>query len=76
MKLIISILIYFINIIESLPLLHKSLITLRVLNDEKSIKYKQIIIDIGTGRIQTMKEITNKISSIYYIDNNNQNIII
>ena len=39
-------------------------------------KYKQIIIDIGTGRIQTMKEITNKISSIYYIDNNNQNIII
>lgn len=39
-------------------------------------KYKQIIIDIGTGRIQTIKEITNKISSIYYIDNNNQNIII
>jgi predicted nucleotidyltransferase len=39
-------------------------------------KYKQIIIDIGTGRITQIKEITNKISSIYYIDNNNQNIII
>jgi len=39
-------------------------------------KYKQIIIDIGTGRIQTIKEIRYKISSIYYIDNNNQNIII
>ena len=45
MKLIISILIYFINIIESLPLLHKSLITLRVLNDENSFKYRQIIIE-------------------------------
>jgi len=44
MKLII-ILAYFIKITESLPLLSKSLITLRVLNDENSFKYKQIIIE-------------------------------
>jgi len=39
-------------------------------------KCKTIIIDIGTGRITNIKEITNKIASIMYIDNNNQNIII
>ena len=39
-------------------------------------KCKTIIIDIGIGRITNIKEITNKIASIMYIDNNNQNIII
>ena len=39
-------------------------------------KYKQIIIDIGTGRIKTINEIRFKVASIYYIDKNNQNIII
>ena len=43
-------------------------------------KYKSIIIDIGTERIQTTKEFydrvlyTNNFSNVYYIDNNNQNI--
>lgn len=43
-------------------------------------KYKNIIIDIGTKRIQTTKEFynrilyTDKFSNVYYIDNNNQNI--
>jgi predicted nucleotidyltransferase len=43
-------------------------------------KYKTIIIDIGTERINTTKELynrltyKNKYSNVYYIDNNNQNI--
>ena len=44
-------------------------------------KYKHIIIDIGTERIQTTKELytrvlytNDKFSNVYYIDNNNQNI--
>jgi predicted nucleotidyltransferase len=39
-------------------------------------KCKTIIIDIGIGRITNIKELKNKISSIIYIDNSNQNIII
>jgi hypothetical protein len=78
MKLIISILIYFINIIESLPLLHKSLITLRVLNDEKSIKYKQIIIEewnhdlddiYQTWIIPAKKSIDNNVTCTFFENN-------
>jgi len=39
-------------------------------------KCKITIIDIGIGRITTLKEVYNKFSNVYYIDNNNQNIII
>ncbi len=37
-------------------------------------KYKNIIIDIGKGDIKNMEDIKNKVSNIYYIDNNNQTI--
>ena len=39
-------------------------------------KCKNIIIDIGTGNIKNFEDIKNKISNVYYIDSNNQNIII
>jgi hypothetical protein len=39
-------------------------------------KCKITIIDIGIGRITSLKEVYNKFSNVYYIDNNNQNIII
>ena len=39
-------------------------------------KCKNVIIDIGTGDIKNFEDIKKKISNVYYIDNNNQNIII
>jgi predicted nucleotidyltransferase len=37
-------------------------------------KCKNVIIDIGTGDIKTIEDVKKKISNVYYIDNNNQNI--
>ena len=37
-------------------------------------KYKNIIIDIGKGDIESIEDIKNKILNVYYIDNNNQTI--
>ena len=39
-------------------------------------KCKNVIIDIGTGDIKNFEDIKKKFSNVYYIDNNNQNIII
>ena len=39
-------------------------------------KCKNVIIDIGTGDIKNIKDIKKKISNVYYINNNNQDIVI